>query len=104
MPTSDPRKLRLYEIGSADVLTVQCSCGHFSRFASAELQRRHKLPSDILIYDLQFRLRCQMCRRKKGMRILLWAGEPMPSKSPHDVGHHRVIVEGEVPERVRIFR
>jgi hypothetical protein len=36
------------------------------------------------------------------MRIILWAGEPMPSKSPHDVGHHRVIVEGEVPERVRI--
>ena len=81
MPTSDPRKLRLYEIGSADVLTVQCSCGHFSRFASGELQRRHKLPSDMLIYDLQFRLRCQMCRRKKGFRILLWDGEPMPSKS-----------------------
>jgi hypothetical protein len=53
----DPRKLRLYEVKPTDVLTVQCSCGHFSRFASGELQRRHKLPSDLLVYDLQFRLR-----------------------------------------------
>jgi hypothetical protein len=101
-PRHAPRKLRLYEMKSRDVLTAQCSCGHFSRFASGELQRHHKLPSDLLVYDLQCRLRCRVCQRKKGMRIILWAGEPMPSKSPHDVGHHRVIVEGEVPERVRI--
>jgi hypothetical protein len=36
------------------------------------------------------------------MRIVVWNGEPMPSKSRHDVGRHRVIVEGEAPERVRI--
>jgi hypothetical protein len=98
----DPRKLRLYEMKPCDVLTAQCSCGHFSRFASGELQRRHKLPSDLLIYDLQYRLRCQVCQRKKGFRILLWDGEPMPSKSAHDVGRHVVIVEGDVPERVRV--
>jgi hypothetical protein len=71
MPPSDPRNLRLYEIGSADVLTVQCSCGHFCRFANGELQRRHKLPFDLLVYDLQYRLRCQVCQRKKGMRNIL---------------------------------
>jgi hypothetical protein len=92
----------LYEIASADVLTVQCSCGHFSRFASGDLQRRHKLPSDLLIYDLQYRLRCKVCRRNTGFRILLWDGEPMPSKSAHDVGRHAVIVKGDVNERVRI--
>jgi hypothetical protein len=33
----DPRKRRLYEMKLGDVLTAQCSCGHFSRFASGEL-------------------------------------------------------------------
>jgi hypothetical protein len=36
------------------------------------------------------------------MRILLWEGEPMPAKSPQDVGRHIVVVEGEVNDRVRI--
>ena len=40
--------------------------------------------------------------RKKGFRLLLWDGEPMPSKSAHDVGRHIVIVEGDVNERVRV--
>jgi hypothetical protein len=82
---------------------VQCSCGRVGRFASGELQTQHKLPSDTLIYDLQYRLRCgfQQCRRRRGMRILLWDGEPMMAHSPHDIGARLVIVEGEVPERVR---
>jgi hypothetical protein len=101
LPKGDPHTIRLYDMGPRSVLTVQCSCGRVGRFASGELERRHKLPSDTLIYDLQYRLRCDFCRRKKDMRILLWDGEPMMSHSPHDVGAHRGIVEGEVPERVR---
>jgi hypothetical protein len=56
----------------------------------------------MLIYDLQYRLRCRVCQRNKGFRILLWDGEPMPSKSAHNVGRHVVIAEGEVNERVRL--
>jgi hypothetical protein len=101
----DPRKLRLYDLGPRDVLTVQCPCGQFTRFAAGELQRKYRVPSDMLIYDLQYRLRCHrdQCRRKQGMRILLWDGEPMPSKSLHDVGRHRVIVEGDINERIRVL-
>jgi hypothetical protein len=33
---------------------------------------------------------------------LLWEGEPMASKSAHDVGRHVVIVGGDVHDRVRI--
>jgi hypothetical protein len=51
------RTLRLYDMGPRDVLTVQCSYGSIGRFASG-LQRKHHLPSDLLIDDLQFRLRC----------------------------------------------
>jgi hypothetical protein len=47
-------------------------------------------------------LRCQHCRRKKGMRILLWDGEPSGTRDPHDAGAHIVIVEGEGSERMRI--
>jgi hypothetical protein len=101
LPTADPRTLRLYDMGPRDVSTAQCSCGRVARFAAGELQRKRRLPSDTLIYDLQFRLRCEFCRRRGQVRILLWDGEPMMSRSPHDVGAHLVIVKGDVPERVR---
>jgi hypothetical protein len=81
---------------------VQCPCGHIGRFAHGELQRMRRVPSDILIADLEYRLRCAQCRRKKGMRILLWDGEPAMARSPHDAGAHVVIVEGDVSERVRM--
>jgi hypothetical protein len=86
------------------VLTVQRQRGHFSRFPAGELQQKHRVPSDTLIYDLQYRLRCKRpeCRRSKGMRILLWDGEPMPSRSAHDTGRHVVIVEGYINARIRL--
>jgi hypothetical protein len=58
--------------------------------------------SDMPISDLQYRLRCRHCRRTKGMRIILWDGEPSGTRDPHDAGPHIVIVEGEVNERVRL--
>jgi hypothetical protein len=45
---------------------------------------------------------CWVGRRRKGIRILFWEGEPMMSRSSHDIGHHIVIVEGDIPGRVRI--
>ena len=98
----DPRRLRLYDIEPQDVLTTQCPCGHIGWFAEGELQRRFHFPSDTLIADLQYRLRCRQCRRNKGVRIPFWKGEPMMSRSPNDIGHHVVIVEGDINERVRM--
>src|SRR5512135_2910349 len=93
-----PRTLRLYDIEPQDVLTAQCPCGHIGRFAEGDLQRRFHVPSDTLIADLQYRMRCRQCRRSKGLRIVLWKGEPMMSRSKHDIGHHVVIVEGDINE------
>ena len=56
----------------------------------------------MLIWDLQYRLRCQHCQRTKGARIILWDSEPSATHDPHDASPHIVIVEGEVNERVRI--
>jgi hypothetical protein len=103
LPSGDPRTLRLYDMKPSDVLTVQCSCGHISRFATGELQRKSwRVFSDMLICDLQYRLRCRHCRRTKGMRIILWDGEPTGTRDPHGAGPHIVVVEGEVNERVRV--
>jgi hypothetical protein len=103
LPSDDPRTLRLYDMRPRDVLTVQCTCGPISRFAAGELQRKsRRVFSDMPIWDLQYRLRCQHCRRTKGMRIILWDGEPSGIRDPHDAGPHIVIVEGEVSERVRL--
>ena len=101
--SGDPRTLRLYDMKPRDVLTVQCSCGHISRFGAGELQRKsRRVFSDMPIWDLQYRLRCQHCRRTKGMRIILWDGEPSGTHDPHDAAAHIVIVEGDVNERVRL--
>jgi hypothetical protein len=35
------------------------------------LQRRHRVPSDTLVYDLQFRLRCTYCNCRRGFRITI---------------------------------
>jgi len=105
LPKGEPRTLRLYDMGANDVLTVQCACGRLARFAAGELQRRHRVPSDTLIYDLQYRLRCgfSQCKRRDGVRIVLWDGEPTgPRTPPRDLGPHVVVVEGDVPERVRV--
>jgi hypothetical protein len=35
------------------------------------LQRLHHLPSDTLVYDLQYRLRCIKCRADRGLEIII---------------------------------
>jgi hypothetical protein len=76
-PVRRSRTLRLYDMRPRDVLTVQYACGHLSRFAAGELQRKsRRVFSDRPISDLQYRLCCQHCWHTKGMRIILWDGEP----------------------------
>ena len=41
-------------------------------FRDAGQQRRYRLASDTLIYDLQFRLRCKGCNRRSGFRITIF--------------------------------
>lgn len=57
------------------------------------LQRRHRLPSTTLVYDLQFRLRCQQCRADRGFEIAV-----EDSRDRHDPSKpliRRVIVPKE---------
>jgi hypothetical protein len=54
------------------VIAVRCPCGRGVEYFPGFLQRKHGVPSDILVYDLQFRLRCSRCNARMGFRITIF--------------------------------
>jgi len=65
----DLRTLRLLDMAPHECVIVSCPCGRVVEYPPGLLQRRHRIPSDTLIFDLQFRLRCGQCNRQSGFRI-----------------------------------
>ena len=59
----DPRTLRLFDLAPQEAIVVRCACGWITEYARGLLQRLHRVRSDTLIYDLQFRLRRRHCNR-----------------------------------------
>jgi hypothetical protein len=43
-------------IAAHEVIVVGCPCGRSVEYHKGFLQRRHRVPSDFLVYDLQVRL------------------------------------------------
>ena len=64
--TKGDRWLRLGDLAAHEVIVVRCPCGRNTEYRCGYLQRRHRVPSDTLVFDLQFRLRCQGCNRRGG--------------------------------------
>ena len=60
------RWLRLGDLAAHEVIVVRCPCGRSVEYHKGFLQRRHRVPSDTLVFDLQFRLRCSHCNRPRG--------------------------------------
>jgi len=50
-------------------IIVRCQCGRSVDYMPGVPQRLHHLPSDTLIFDLQFRLRCSHCRAFRNFEI-----------------------------------
>jgi len=69
LDSRDPRTLRLYDLGPEDAIVVTCLCGWITEYGEGMLQRQHRVPSDTLVFDLQYRLRCRNCGRRKGFAI-----------------------------------
>lgn len=65
----DVRTLRLFDLTPDEAIIVRCACGRITEYGPGLLQRLHRIPSDTLIYDLQYRLRCQQCNRRDGFDI-----------------------------------
>jgi hypothetical protein len=61
---SDPLGRRLWDVRDGQKIVVTCTCGQIAHFLPGVLQRLHKMPSDTLVYDLRYRLRCQKCRSR----------------------------------------
>lgn len=68
--SSDPRLRRLFDLADDETIAVRCPCRHGNvSYGPGALQKQRRLPSDTLIYDLQFRLCCRTCWRTRGFTI-----------------------------------
>jgi hypothetical protein len=67
----DPQLIRLFDLNEHEAIEVRCLCGRITVFAPGNLQKRHRMRSDTLIYDVQYRLRCSHCARTGGFAIAI---------------------------------
>jgi hypothetical protein len=65
----DSRTIRLWDLKRDQRVTVKCVCGRSVHFLPGTLQRHHRVPSDTLIYDLRFRLKCRKCNSRQGIEV-----------------------------------
>jgi hypothetical protein len=86
------RELRLMDLAPHDTIVVECGCSHIVEYMNGSLQRLHHIPSTILVFDLQYRLRCKHCRADRGFSISLRDERDRGDNSKNDIG--RVIVPG----------
>jgi hypothetical protein len=75
----DPRAQRLWDVRETQRIKVTCQCGQTAHFLPGFLQRRYRLPSDLLVHDLKFRLRCSKCRSKDRFTVIVIIHEWPPS-------------------------
>src|SRR3546814_11394554 len=55
----EDRFVRLLDLQPHEIIVVRCQCGRSAEYGYGLLQRLHRLPSDTLVYDLQFNLHCR---------------------------------------------
>ncbi len=67
----DPRLLRLLDLKDYEHIVITCRCGRSVEYLPGFLQRRHRLSSATLVYDLQYLLRCTHCRADRGFEIVI---------------------------------
>jgi len=87
------RWLRLGDLAAHEIIAVRCPCGRGVEFPPGFLQRRHRMPSDTLVFDLQFRLRCSHCNRRSGFRITIFDNRTRGDNSKPRL--ERVVVAGD---------
>ena len=71
MDERDLRTLRLFDLETREAVMVTCHCGWIAEYANGMVQREYRVPSDTLVYDLQYRLRCKHCGAREGFKIAI---------------------------------
>jgi hypothetical protein len=89
----DDRDLRLYDLARHETIRVRCRCGRIVEFMHGVIQRRLHLPSDTMLIDLQFRLKCSSCNAREGFQISLF--DERNRYSNEEARRERVIVAGD---------
>ena len=87
---TDPRLWRLFDLAEHEAIKVLCPCGRCSSYGPGVFQRTRRVASDTLIYDLQFRLRCQHCNGWRGFRI--WIEDTRPHTDRQSVGDPDIVI------------
>ncbi len=77
----DIRRTRLYDLADHERIHVQCQCGFIAEFHPTLFPKRYRTPSDTLVYDLQFKLKCSHCGRKAGFEIAIMSRRMVGSSS-----------------------
>jgi hypothetical protein len=86
----DIRRTRLFDLTPDERVQVQCQCGSIVEFPARLFPVRYRTPSDTLVYDLQFKLKCRHCSRRSGFEISIMSRRTMGSSS--DLPPYRVVV------------
>ena len=77
----DPRLWRLFDLAEHEEVEVVCMCGYRRMcFGRGLMQRLYRVPSDTLLYDLQYRLRCRHCNARRDFRITVRDTRPHTDK------------------------
>jgi hypothetical protein len=86
----DTKDMRLSDVRPNETIIVRCHCGHCAEFPYGHLQRHNKLPSSMLIFDLQFKMRCKACKSAGPFRISL-----LDERFRGQTGGERIVVGAE---------
>lgn len=81
------RSLRLFDLAPYEAVLVQHRpCGRVVVFHEGVLQRLHRVPSDLLVIDLQYRLRCTHCNSRRDFAIAIrdTRDDHLPNKADRD--------------------
>ena len=97
LPERDRRTLRLFDLATHESVQITCECGWITTFMRGLLQRRYRIPSDTLIYDLQYRMKCHHCNRTSGFEIAILDERDRSTSSREKPMRTLVIVPKEAP-------
>jgi hypothetical protein len=90
---TDPRQLRLFDLAEHEEIEILCECGQRVLFGPGVMRRTRRVPSDTLIYDLQFRLRCKHCNGWRGFKITI--RDTRPDADRQFVGDPDIVIVGK---------
>ena len=61
--------MRLWDLGANQAVFIRCRCGRIAQYGPGVLQRLYRVPSDTLVSDLRFRLRCRNCNGRDSFEV-----------------------------------